>query len=276
MPDGPAVAAAPTAEWTTPQSGPKFLPRTRAQPKGKRAEMWQHGERKGGGRPCRACKIRILHNQIVSSLERRDIAQYIHFLQYHHLHTNNLESVIRVSSLAAKTVSRMQTLIGLSSVPYSVWKKGPNKATACRNLFTNRNQCGSSARIGDDATACDRANAESCLKTPRRKSSLRAYAPQVGTCRPGAWTALVLQYRISAGAQGGSRTHTPLLAGDFESPASTIPPLGPRGCSSEAARPRQHARTQNITPTNHSVIAGKLTRTTTRTRSEITKGATPR
>ena len=29
------------------------------------------------------------------------------------------------------------------------------------------------------------------------------------------------------GAQGESRTHTPVKAGDFESPASTIPPLGP-------------------------------------------------
>ena len=28
------------------------------------------------------------------------------------------------------------------------------------------------------------------------------------------------------GAQGESRTHTPVKAGDFESPASTIPPLG--------------------------------------------------
>jgi hypothetical protein len=28
------------------------------------------------------------------------------------------------------------------------------------------------------------------------------------------------------GAQGEIRTHTPVKAGDFESPASTIPPLG--------------------------------------------------
>ncbi len=28
------------------------------------------------------------------------------------------------------------------------------------------------------------------------------------------------------GAQGETRTHTPVKAGDFESPASTIPPLG--------------------------------------------------
>ena len=28
------------------------------------------------------------------------------------------------------------------------------------------------------------------------------------------------------GAQGENRTLTPLLAGDFESPASTVPPLG--------------------------------------------------
>ena len=29
-----------------------------------------------------------------------------------------------------------------------------------------------------------------------------------------------------SGAQGENRTLTPLLAGDFESPASTVPPLG--------------------------------------------------
>ena len=37
------------------------------------------------------------------------------------------------------------------------------------------------------------------------------------------------------GAQGETRTHTVLLPGDFESPASTIPPLGP-GCRSNLAR----------------------------------------
>ena len=35
---------------------------------------------------------------------------------------------------------------------------------------------------------------------------------------------LVLQSK--SGAQGENRTLTPLLAGDFESPASTVPPLG--------------------------------------------------
>ena len=33
-------------------------------------------------------------------------------------------------------------------------------------------------------------------------------------------------YACGIGAQGESRTHTPVKAGDFESPASTIPPLG--------------------------------------------------
>ena len=37
------------------------------------------------------------------------------------------------------------------------------------------------------------------------------------------YNALLLQ----SGAQGETRTHTPMRAGDFESPASTIPPLGP-------------------------------------------------
>ncbi len=33
--------------------------------------------------------------------------------------------------------------------------------------------------------------------------------------------------KVQCGAQGETRTHTPVKAGDFESPASTIPPLGP-------------------------------------------------
>ena len=39
---------------------------------------------------------------------------------------------------------------------------------------------------------------------------------------------LFMYNRLNAeiGAQGESRTHTPVKAGDFESPASTIPPLG--------------------------------------------------
>ena len=34
-------------------------------------------------------------------------------------------------------------------------------------------------------------------------------------------------HKIRCGAQGETRTLTPVKAGDFESPASTIPPLGP-------------------------------------------------
>ena len=38
----------------------------------------------------------------------------------------------------------------------------------------------------------------------------------------------VLYHKLikKVGAQGENRTLTPLLAGDFESPASTVPPLG--------------------------------------------------
>ena len=36
----------------------------------------------------------------------------------------------------------------------------------------------------------------------------------------------LLILRSKSGAQGENRTLTPLLAGDFESPASTVPPLG--------------------------------------------------
>ena len=36
-----------------------------------------------------------------------------------------------------------------------------------------------------------------------------------------------------SGAQGEIRTHTPVKAGDFESPASTIPPLGHNAATTE-------------------------------------------
>src|SRR6056297_3784291 len=41
-----------------------------------------------------------------------------------------------------------------------------------------------------------------------------------------------------SGAQGETRTRTVLLPGDFESPASTIPPLGPGAVLSRAQRLR--------------------------------------
>ena len=45
-----------------------------------------------------------------------------------------------------------------------------------------------------------------------------------------------INYFISlSGAQGENRTLTPLLAGDFESPASTVPPLGHFGSSCSIA-----------------------------------------
>ena len=37
-----------------------------------------------------------------------------------------------------------------------------------------------------------------------------------------------VSYTKLSGAQGETRTLTPVKAGDFESPASTIPPLGPK------------------------------------------------
>ena len=37
----------------------------------------------------------------------------------------------------------------------------------------------------------------------------------------------MLLCKMFGGTQGRTRTGTPVKAGDFESPASTIPPLGP-------------------------------------------------
>lgn len=48
--------------------------------------------------------------------------------------------------------------------------------------------------------------------------------------------------RNADGAQGGIRTHTPVKAADFESAASTVPPLGPDAVISEARRPRPVAK----------------------------------
>ena len=39
-------------------------------------------------------------------------------------------------------------------------------------------------------------------------------------------TVLYQKLKKKSGAQGENRTLTPFLAGDFESPASTVPPLG--------------------------------------------------
>ena len=47
-------------------------------------------------------------------------------------------------------------------------------------------------------------------------------------CGPPLRMAQQFRWVISeAGTQGRTRTGTPVKAGDFESPASTIPPLGP-------------------------------------------------
>ena len=66
------------------------------------------------------------------------------------------------------------------------------------------------------------------------QSHYRATKNKVCIPKPGKYPDLTVSYMTKLqltmcgefGAQGESRTHTPVKAGDFESPASTIPPLG--------------------------------------------------
>ena len=80
-----------------------------------------------------------------------------------------------------------------------------------------------------------------------------------------------------AGTQGRTRTGTPVKAGDFESPASTIPPLGPGGVCVYPPHPVVNPLYYdgNMNPTNQSVIPGNATSITTRIKSDPTNGPTP-
>ncbi len=63
------------------------------------------------------------------------------------------------------------------------------------------------------------------------------------------------------GARGGSRTHTPVKAGDFESPASTIPPLGQPNFGLAFATNNVHRKIEpkdRLSQTYHSRLARRF------------------